>query len=308
MENLKHGSRKPNVKVNGLVNVYGMKFHDIEGGFGEGKKAMLAKEIANIHGRESKDINRNINKNIKRFTKGIDIVDLKGTEFEVILNHHEIYTQNAINRSDNIYLLSERGYSKLLKILEDDFAWEQYDKLVDGYFNMREKVNSGQVLNTSELSPELQMFNQMFQAMANTELEVKRVKEITEETNKKLEDTKEELEEAKEEIKGIREAVTLEPNQWRKDTATLINKIANKLGGFEHIKPIRDEAYSLLNNTYGVDINRRLLNKRKNMALEGCSKSKINKVNYLDVIAEDKKLINGYINIVGRLAVKYGIK
>lgn len=308
MENLKHGSRKPNVKVNGLVNIYGMKFHDIEGGFGEGKKSMLAKEIANIHGRESKDINRNINKNIKRFTKGIDIVDLKGTEFEVILNHHGIYTQNAINRSDNIYLLSERGYSKLLKILEDDFAWEQYDKLVDGYFHMREKVNSGQVLNTSELSPHLQMFNQMFQAMANTELEVKRVKEITEETNKKLEDTKEELEEAKEEIKGIREAVTLEPNQWRKDTATLINKIANKLGGFEHIKPIRDEAYSLLNNTYGVDINRRLLNKRKNMALEGCSKSKINKVNYLDVIAEDKKLINGYINIVGRLAVKYGIK
>ena len=147
MENLKHGSRKLNVKVNGLVNIYGMKFHDIEGGFGEGKKSMLAKEIANIHGRESKDINRNINKNIKRFTKGIDIVDLKGTEFEVILNHHGIYTQNAINRSDNIYLLSERGYSKLLKILEDDFAWEQYDKLVDGYFQMREQFKK---LSTEE--------------------------------------------------------------------------------------------------------------------------------------------------------------
>ena len=56
MENLKHGSRKPNVKVNGLVNVYGMKFHNIEGGFGEGKKAMLAKEIANIHVRELKAV------------------------------------------------------------------------------------------------------------------------------------------------------------------------------------------------------------------------------------------------------------
>ena len=31
MENLKHGSRKLNAKVNGLVNIYGMKFHDIEG-------------------------------------------------------------------------------------------------------------------------------------------------------------------------------------------------------------------------------------------------------------------------------------
>lgn len=151
MENLKHGSRKPNVKVKGLVNVEGMKFHNIEGGFGEGKKAMLVKEIAEIHGRELKDINRNINKNIKRFTKGIDIVDLKGTEFEVILNHHGIYSQNAINRSENIYLLSERGYSKLLKILEDDFAWEQYEKLVDGYFNMR-----GQAFNKSKLSKELQ--------------------------------------------------------------------------------------------------------------------------------------------------------
>lgn len=307
MENLKHGSRKPNVKVNGLVNIYGMKFHDIEGGFGEGKKAMLAKEIANIHGRDIKDINRNINNRRNWFKNGVDIVDLKTGEYKPLVLEMG-FTNAQYGNANNIYLLSERGYSKLLKILEDDFAWEQYDKLVDGYFHMREKVNSGQVLNTSELSPHLQMFNQMFQAMANTELEVKRVKEITEETNKKLEDTKEELEEAKEEIKGIREAVTLEPNQWRKDTATLINKIANKLGGFEHIKPIRDEAYSLLNNTYGVDINRRLLNKRKNMALEGCSKSKINKVNYLDVIAEDKKLINGYINIVGRLAVKYGIK
>lgn len=283
------------IKINGLVNIEGMQFHNIEGGFGEGKKAMLAKEIAEIHGRELKFINQNINRNIKRFTEGLDIVDLKGTQFEVTLSNHGIYTQNSINASNNIYLLSERGYSKLLKILEDDVAWEQYEKLVDGYFNMR-----GQALNTSELSPELQMFKQIFDTVAKQQLENKQMKA-------EIKEVKEEAKEVKEEIKGIREAVTLEPNQWRKDTATLINKMANKLGGFEHIKPIRDEAYSLLNSTYGVDINRRLLNKKKNMALEGCSKSKIDKVNYLDVIAEDKKLVNGYINIVGRLAVKYGI-
>ena len=43
------------------------------------------------------------------------------------------------------------------------------------------------------------------------------------------------------------------------------------------------------------------------MALEGCSKSKINKLTYLDVIAEDEKLINGYINIIGKMAIKYGV-
>lgn len=157
MENSKHGSKKLNVKVNGLVNIYGMKFHDIEGGFGEGKKAMLVKEIANIHGKEFKHINEAINKNRTRFTNNIDIVDLKSVDLidRDLLNELG-FSNSSIANANNIYLLSERGYSKLLKILEDDFAWEQYDKLVDGYFNMREQVNSGQAINTSKLSKELQ--------------------------------------------------------------------------------------------------------------------------------------------------------
>lgn len=155
MENLKHGSKKLNVKVNGLVNVSGMKFHDIEGGFGEGKKAMLVKEIANIHRRDIKDINRNINNRRKWFKDGVDIVDLKTGEYKPLVLEMG-FTNAQYGNANNIYLLSERGYSKLLKILEDDFAWEQYDKLVDGYFNMREQVNSGQAINTSKLSKELQ--------------------------------------------------------------------------------------------------------------------------------------------------------
>ena len=44
-----------------------------------------------------------------------------------------------IAKANSIYLLSERGYAKLLKILEDDTAWALYDQFVDGYFNMREQ-------------------------------------------------------------------------------------------------------------------------------------------------------------------------
>lgn len=149
MENLRHGSRKPNVKVNGLVNVEGMKFHDIEGGFGEGKKAMLVKEIAEIHGRELKVINQSINMNRERFKDGIDIVDLKSVnQIDRDLLNGLGFSNSSIANANNIYLLSERGYSKLLKILEDDFAWEQYEKLVDGYFNMREQAKR---LSTEEM-------------------------------------------------------------------------------------------------------------------------------------------------------------
>ena len=295
MENLRHGSRKPNVKVNGLVNIEGMKFHDIEGGFGEGKKAMLVKEIAEIHGRELKDINRNINKNIKRFTKGIDIVDLKGTEFEVILNHHGIYSQNAINRSENIYLLSERGYSKLLKILEDDFAWEQYEKLVDGYFNMR-----GQALNTSELSPELQMFKQIFDTVAKQQLEAKETQRIALEANDKAE-------EAKEEIQGIRDIVAINSTNWRKETSTLISKIALKLGGYENINLLREESYKILEERGRTRLSVKLTNKRRRMADEGVCKSKRDKLNKLDVIGEDNRLLEIYLAVVKDMAIKYGV-
>lgn len=253
------------------------------------QRIITTKQLAEVYQTTEGNISNNFNNNIEHFENEKHYFLLQGEELrEFKRNSYDIGIAPNVNK---LYLWTERGANRHCKILDTDKAWEQFDNLEETYFRTKENV---QALNTSELSPELQMFKQIFDTVAKQQLENKQMKA--------------EIKETKEEIKGIREAVTLEPNQWRKDTATLINKIANKLGGFEHIKPIRDEAYTLLNNTYGVDINRRLLNKKKNMALEGCSKSKIDKVNYLDVIAEDKKLINGYINIIGRLAVKYGIK
>ena len=49
--------------VKGLVTVEGMKFHEIEGGFGEGKKSILVKEIAEIHIITFRKINELINNN-----------------------------------------------------------------------------------------------------------------------------------------------------------------------------------------------------------------------------------------------------
>lgn len=130
--------------IKGIREIDSMKFHHIEGGFGKGKKSMLVKEIAEIHNRELKDINRNINNNIKRFKKGIDILDLKVGGLKS-LSLELGYTNQSYANANNIYILSERGYSKLLKILEDDFAWEEYEKLVDRYFNMRMTIKENNI-------------------------------------------------------------------------------------------------------------------------------------------------------------------
>lgn len=109
-------------------------------------------------------------------------------------------------------------------------------------------------------------------------------------------------------LKDIREIVALCPNDWRKETASLIVKMARALGGNEHIRDIRAESYALLNKRMNVNVEIRLTRKRQRMAEEGVRKSVRDKLNPLDVIAEDKKLIEGYIAIIKEMAIKYGAK
>lgn len=283
------------IKINGIKEIEGMKFHDIEGGFGEGKKAMLVKEIASIHGRDVGRINEAINRNRKRFKDGTDIIDLRWTEVAIDLCVSGIYTQNSINASSNIYLLSERGYAKLLKILEDDMAWEQYEKLVDGYFNMRADMKE-------QSKPTCIEDLIIMQAQS-----LKDMREQVNQANYHALEAKAEAEKSREEIQAMRDAITLDSNGWRKETTAIINKIATKLGGFSEVNLLKREIYKLLDTRLGVDVNRRLLEKKKRMALEGVCKSKIDKVNVLDVIAEDKKLIDGYVNIIRQYALKHNV-
>lgn len=129
------------LKVLGTEKIGKFEFTGIEGGFGKDKKAMLVKDIATIHDRPVKAINQAIERQLNRFKNGIDILDLKVENFAVTLSDLG-FNQGQINASKHIYLLSERGYAKLLKILEDDKAWEIYDELVDNYFNMRLTINT----------------------------------------------------------------------------------------------------------------------------------------------------------------------
>lgn len=137
------------LKVLGQEKIGQYEFTGIEGGFGKNKRAMLVKDIAAIHRKEVKEVNRLINSNINRFKFGIDLLDLK----QVISNHlfsEYGFTKAQWGNANNIYMLSERGYAKLLKILEDDTAWDIYDELVDNYFNMREAINTDSTIGLKD--------------------------------------------------------------------------------------------------------------------------------------------------------------
>lgn len=124
------------LKVIGQEKIGKIEFTGIEGGFGQGKKAMLVRDVAKIHSRSIREINELINRNRKRFKDGIDILDLKQIVPNDLFSEYG-FTKAQWGNAKHIYLLSERGYAKLLKILDDDKAWDIYDELVDNYFNMR---------------------------------------------------------------------------------------------------------------------------------------------------------------------------
>lgn len=145
-------------------------------------------------------------------------------------------------------------------------------------------VNSVPALDT--LSPELRL-------LINLELKQKEQDKAIEAVNQKVD--------------GIRDVVVLNPNSWREECRKLLAKVAQARGGGGAYQEVNAEVFQLVDERARVSLETRLTNKRRRMADEGVCKSKRDKLNKVDVIADDAKLIEIYIAIVKEMAVKYGV-
>lgn len=127
------------LKVNGKQEFMGKEIPVVLGGFGENQKVVADNIVSVIHNMKPFHVRESINKNIKRFKEGIDFIDLKQPIVEVDTLNLLIelgYSKQSITQAKNIYILSERGYAKLIKIMNSDLAWEIHDKLIDEYFEI----------------------------------------------------------------------------------------------------------------------------------------------------------------------------
>lgn len=126
--------------VKGTQEFLGMEIPVIEGGFGKDQKVILAKTVAEIHNEELKRINQIINRNRDEFEDGVDIIDVKNEEeFAIIIRNGGIYTQNSLNASKNIYLLSEQGYMKLYSLMRNKNE-NILNHIMDKYFNSKKEL------------------------------------------------------------------------------------------------------------------------------------------------------------------------
>lgn len=204
---------------------------------------------------------------------------IENSDYSLISQNCETSTGGTVRKE---YIL-KLPIAKEMAMLERNEKGKEYRKYL---ISVEEKYK----FDLTKLSPELQMFKQIFDSVAMTQ-----IKQV---------ELEQSINDNKQEIQNMRDVITLSPASWRKDTSSLINKISAELGGYEHIKNVREESYKLLNERFGVDVKTRLTNKRRRMADEGICKSKRDKLTVLDVIADDKKLIEGYISIVKEMAIK----
>lgn len=131
-----------NLQVLGTQDFMGIEIPVIEGGFGEGKKCILAKTISEIHDTRSNDIQDLINTHLDEFEIGVDLLDLKVTDSNGYNLEDLGLTKMQIAKSKNIYLLSEQGYMLLVGFMNTQKAKEIRKQLRREYFTMRQQLTT----------------------------------------------------------------------------------------------------------------------------------------------------------------------
>lgn len=215
--------------------------------------------------------------------------------FAIKNEDYEGFDINVEGNTTTDYKLSASFAKKLAMGTHNKKGEAAKDYFIKVEDKLKEIQIKSQTLNTSELSPELQMFKQIFDTVAKQQLENKQIKA--------------EIKITKEEIQGIREVVAINTStvSWREDCRKIIVKIAQKLGGNSFIVDVNREIYELMRIRLKVRLDVKLTNLRRRLADEGATLSTRNKMNYLDVIKDDARLVEGYVSIVKELAVKYGV-
>lgn len=266
------------LKKIGLVKINNYEFEGIEGGFGENKKCILAKDIAKIHGKELKHINELINNNFDKFKNNVDIIELLGVGFDDTYFKELGFSQQSLNSyrgmlkkglQTGIYLLSERGYAKLLKFMDDELSYDLYEQLLDNYFRLRQEIK--QISKQDEMLLKIINSNSKEELASNmTEYQLEYVKPLELENSRK----QQLIDGMTNHIKG-------------KSQRQMINEIIRRKG-INEIKERWDILYNYYEKEKHINLSERVENYNSKQPKK---KDNVNKIEYIENIICDMQTL-----------------
>lgn len=168
------------------------------------------------------------------------------------------------------------------------------------YFTRLEEKVKQQVIDYSKLSPELQMFNQIFQQVVKTELEQKKLAERADQQEKNMKtiiDT----------FKGTDSDVGTE--KW-------VNRCISKIAESDDFSysfgnkyaAARNESYRRLSDRAGCRLDQQLRNAISRAEKRGCTKEQTNQINKLSVIMQNKRLKEIYVSVIKEMMIAYRVE
>lgn len=107
-----------------------------------GQRVVTFKDIDTVHQRPCGTARKAFARNKGRLESGIDYFFLKRSDCNANSNVHETDIRNVTIPNKGITILTESGYLLLVKVFDDDLAWEVQRKLVNVYFRTKEETIS----------------------------------------------------------------------------------------------------------------------------------------------------------------------
>lgn len=247
-----------------------------------GITVLTTQQIADAYETNTDTITKNFNRNKERYTEGKHYICLKGDELK------EFRANGQIDLSPNthtFYLWTKKGAFLHAKSLNTDNAWELYDALVDNYFDKQNRK-----IDTSKLSPELQMFYVIADAQAKQELEQKRQAEQIDKVEKS--------------VTTMKEIFTTPIGDWKAEINARVREISVKSG--ISYQELYGKMYGELENVAHCSLKRLCDNKKARMEKSGNTKTAIKEGTTKIAVIYDKPQLKAiFENIVKRYAMSY---
>ena len=267
-------------------------------------RVLTTQQLAEAYETDSKTISNNFNRNRDRYVEGKHFICLEGDEKRAFVNHPQI--DDGLKKAQKIYLWTEKGTFLHAKSLNTNTAWEVYDRLVDSYFNVREIQ-----VSMKELSPQLQALNMVVESLNRQELDQKRIAAEQERQNKKLE-------EIEERQTAMADAFQNQPggDDFRIWVNRCVARIAESpkydrgFGRSLNYSLAREESYDRLKKKWSCNLSDRVTRARKRAIRvnPGITKTELNAINKLSVIANDKSLRPVYETVIREMMLQYCVE
>lgn len=108
-------------------------------------------------------------------------------------------------------------------------------------------------------------------------------------------------------VNNISNIVSINNVGWREKVGVILKKIAKNWSGIEPYRSVINLSYERFETRASCKLELRLNNRKERAISQGMTKSYVAKINKLDVISEEKRLVEIYIQIIKEMAIQFKV-